>query len=184
MTKLERIGLIIAILSGIVTILEYLQKNRIISYFEWVPTLVKNIISWVYENIFLFEINIWLLLILIYLSFKAYRFYQKRHDHKDANSIDYYQKMSMNHKLIFNVITNYHNNNHDCMMKDLQNDLRQYKISNLEIEQSIEELENNLIIESFPNFMAPTTYALSDIGRKIAVELIQNQKETQPSEKN
>ena len=70
MTKLEKIGLIIAIPSGVMTILEYLEKNNFINYFEWVPIAVKNVFSWIYENIILFEVNIWLVFILIYLSFK------------------------------------------------------------------------------------------------------------------
>ena len=79
MTKLEKIGLIIAIPSGAVTILEYLEKNNFISYFEWVPIAVKNVFSWIYENIILFEVNIWLVFVLIYLSFKAYKFGQNKH---------------------------------------------------------------------------------------------------------
>ena len=178
MTKLEKVGFIIAILSGIVTILEYLEKNNIISYFEWVPLIVKNIFSWIYENVILFEINIWVLLILIYLSFKAYKTYHNRHTNKDKNPIDYYKKMSVNHKLIFNVVAKYHDNNHDCMMNNLQRDLREYQISNLEIEQIIEELENTFIIESHPNFMAPPTYNLTEFGRNIAVELIKQSGQT------
>ena len=36
----------------------------------------------------------------------------------------------------------------------------------------MEDLENHYIIQSHPNWMAPTTYTLTDIGRNIAVELI------------
>ena len=171
MTKLEKIGLIIAIPSGVMTILEYLEKNNFISYFEWVPRAVKNIFSRIYENIILFEVNIWLVFILIYLSFKSYKFYQNRYIQND-NPIDYYQKMDINHKLVFNIVANYHNKNYECKMKDIENSLRQKKISNLELEQIMEDLENHYIIQSHPNWMAPTTYTLTDIGRNIAVELI------------
>ena len=171
MTKLEKIGLIIAIPSGVMTILEYLEKNNFINYFEWVPIAVKNVFSWIYENVILFEVNIWLVFILIYLSFKSYKFYQNRYIQND-NSIDYYQKMDKNHKLAFNIEANYHNDNYECKMKDIENKKKKKKISNLELEQIMEDLENHYIIQSHPNWMAPTTYTLTDIGRNIAVELI------------
>ena len=171
MTKLEKIGLIIAIPSGVMTILEYLEKNNFINYFEWVPIAVKNVFSWIYENIILFEVNIWLVFVLIYLSFKAYKFGQNKHIKNDT-PIDYYQRMDINHKSVFNLVANYHNNNHECKIKDIENSLRQKKISNLELEQIMEDLENHYIIQSHPNWMAPTTYTLTDIGRNIAVELI------------
>lgn len=175
---LEKIALIFTIIASLLSILKDFGITFSKDSFTWIPSLINSILVWFYENVVLFEVNIWVLFIILYLAYKANKFYRNRDSHKDKNPINYYQEMSLNHQLIFNVVAKYHENNYDCMMDNLQRELREYKISNLEIEKIIEELENNFIIKSYPNFMAPTTYTLTEIGRNIAVELIKQTGQT------
>lgn len=182
MTKLEKFGLIIAIPSGMVTVLEYLEKIDLIGYLnknlDWMPLFIKNSLAWVYEKIILFEVNIWLLLILIYFLFKGYNFFLKQQNYSDDTPVDYYQKMDTNHKIVFNVIANFHNKSQKCNYNSIVDILIKYQISNLEIEQILQNLATKMLISVHYNVYRETLYSLTTTGRDIAIELIKSEKKS------
>jgi hypothetical protein len=175
-TRLEKIGLIIGIPSGIATTLEYLEKINFIKFLrenaEWIPLAIKTLVIWFYENVVLLQVNIWLILLVIYAIAKGYGYFIKKKIEENSTPIDFYQSMSDNHKKIFNAIVSCHNIGRICEIIDIQSALANYRISKLEVGQILDQLIENDLIDAHNNFMAPISYSLTILGRDIAVELI------------
>lgn len=187
MTKLEKIGLIIAIPSGLVTILGYLEKIDFSKFLkenlEWLPSAMKSTLIWLYENIILLEVNIWILFILIFAIYKLNIFIKKNNIHnsidedvKPKTLLEIFNEFDEDTQKVFGYIMYCQEKNIRCTKQSINRELKDTDISNLEQEKIVENFINDNIVEPDYNVMDPTSYTLSKYGSDIAVSLVKNSK--------
>lgn len=187
MTKLEKFGLIIAIPSGIVTILEYLEKINLIKFindnFEWIPLKIKDSIIWIYENIILLEVNVWIFLVLMFSLYKFNLFIKNKKINKTSineempkSLIDIFKEFDKDTQKVFGYIMYCQEKIADCTKESINRKFKTDNISNLELDKIIEKLIDEDIIEPHYNVIQPTKFTLTKCGSDIAVSLIKNSK--------
>lgn len=187
MTKLEKIGLIIAIPSGIVTILEYLEKINFIKYikenFEWIPLKIKDVIVWFYENVILLEINIWILLLVVFAIYKLNTFYRNKKTPNDISEeavpkslLDIFNDFYEDTQKVFGYIMYCQEKNINCTEESIKRKFINDNVSNIEIDKIIESFIDKNIVEPNYSVINPTRFTLTTYGSDIAVALVKQSK--------
>lgn len=194
MTILEKIGLYVGIPSGIVTVLEYLEKIDAISYLKnhlgWIPIQIKSLLIWLYENVILLEVNVWILLLIIitlnriihWVNGQSFNL-KSEEETKPINLLEIFNKLDENEKEAFHFVMYCEDTHKSCAIDSLYRHLQQrVHIGKLEAEEVIQRLEEDAMIDPHYNIYNGTSYQLTDHGRKVAVAIIKSKKEIQNTE--
>jgi len=188
-TILEKIALFVGIPSGIVTVLEYIQKIDAISYLKnhlaWIPLQIKVLLIWFYENVILLEINVWILLLTIIALNRIIYWFNKQSSHleledeaKPANLLEFFEKLDDNGKEAFHFVMYCEDTHKSCELDSLYRHLqKRVHIGKIEAEEVIKNLEESGLIDPRHNIYHGTSFKLTDYGRKVAVAIIKSKKE-------
>lgn len=188
MTVLEKIGLYVGIPSGIVTVLEYLEKIDAISYLKnhlaWIPLQIKSLLIWLYENVILLEVNVWILLLVIialnrviYLLKEQESYTESKDEQIAVDWLSAFKELDDNGQETFHFVMYCEDTHKSCELDLLYRHLQQrVRIGKLEAEEVIKSLEESGLIESHYNIYHGTSYKLTDYGRKVAVAIIKSKK--------
>lgn len=181
---LEKSAFIFTIIASILTILEYFGISFSKDSFLWLPNIINSIIVWIYENVILLEVNIWILLLSVFVIYKLNIFYQNKKtistigkEEKPKNLLEKFNKFDEDTQKVFGYIMYCQEKNIRCTKQYINRELRDTEISNLEQDKIIEILIVDNIVDPHYNIMDPTRYTLTRYGSDIAVALVKKSKE-------
>lgn len=180
---LEKSTLIFTIIASILTILEYFGISFSKDSFLWLPNIINSIIVWIYDNIILLEVNIWILLLSVFVIYKLNIFYQNKKtidirskEEKPKNLLEIFNEFEEDTQKVFSYVMYCQEKNKECTKQSINRDFRDTEISNLEQDKIIETLIDDNIVDPHYNVMDPTSYTLTKYGSDIAVTLVKNSK--------
>lgn len=183
MKILEKSALIFTIIAGVLSILEYFGIRFSKESFTWIPDVINLIIVWIYDNIILFEVNIWILLLVIFVAYKLKMFIKNKNatnilrDKEEPKSLlEIFNEFDEDTKKVFGYVMYCQEKNIGCTKQSINRELRDTEISNLEQDKIIENFIEEDIVESHYNIMDPTRYTLTKYGSDIAVALVKDSK--------
>ena len=190
MNRYEKIGLGFSIIASILSILEYLKISFSLETFTWIPSFINSTLSWIYENIVLFELNIWILFIVLFLIYKINVYIKNFKENTFTNKaskpkslLEIFDDFEDDTKKVFYYVMYCEEKNIECTKESTSRHLKDTDITNIELDKILDNLVSNNFIKNYPNFMHPTTYGLSEYGSDIAVALVKKSKEQKKEQK-
>ena len=179
---LERSALIFTIIASLLSILEYFGITFSKDSFAWLPNIINSAFLWVYDNVILFEANIWILLIITFAIYKLNIFIKTKanvsvnKEKKSKNLLKLFNDFDEDTQKVFGYIMYCQEKNINCTKQSINRGLKDTDISNLEQENIINNLINDNIIHPHYNIIEPTHYTLTKYGSDIAVALVKSSK--------
>lgn len=174
-------GLITTVIGGL--IVTYLKE--IIAYLLNIISYLYPYWKWFYDNVMLFDINLWLLLLILFIAYKFKQHLLQKSkltdlDKKVKSLIEIFNDFDNDKRNVFYYVMYCQDKNIECTLNlMLKHMTSKFHLGTLETTHSLDKLIEDNILEPHYNMIHPTKYTLSKKGRSIAVELIKNSKQSE-----